>query len=272
MKKHIFPILSEVDRKLPVYVTTVGEWDHQNPMTRGEEFSDFQWIQCIGGSGKLYIHEKEYEIKPGQGMLLFPRQSHHYEAMTSPWSVFWISFNGEAVHSVLEQHGIRTSGVYAALDPQYMLAKLYGIQDVLQHEIHGQYKASPIMYEMLLRLSLWVASPGSMRADEAAGPLTPVLQYIERHYAERLTLQMLAELIPVTRSYLCTLFKQLLGMSPMEYVTQKRISKSKELLLTSREMQIQEVAASVGYENTSYFIKLFKNIEAVSPHRFRKMH
>ncbi|MFW6362105.1 MAG: helix-turn-helix domain-containing protein, partial [Spirochaetota bacterium] len=72
--------------------------------------------------------------------------------------------------------------------------------------------------------------------------------------------------------YLCTLFKDLVHCRPFEYITEYRINRAKELLVTNPEMKISEVANTVGYENKSYFGTNFRKIEGISPRSYRDLH
>ncbi|MNJ00150.1 Bifunctional transcriptional activator/DNA repair enzyme AdaA [compost metagenome] len=75
----------------------------------------------------------------------------------------------------------------------------------------------------------------------------------------------------MTPQHTCLLFQQTLGMRPFAYLTRYRLRKAKELLL-QEQLEVREIAKRVGYEDTSYFIKLFKRQEGVTPIRFRKIH
>ncbi|WKL03283.1 AraC family transcriptional regulator [Paenibacillus amylolyticus] len=72
---------------------------------------------------------------------------------------------------------------------------------------------------------------GSDTVGQQYERLKPVLDYIEQHYAEEITLPTLAGLICVTPEYFCHLFKKTTGIRPISYVNQVRVNKSKELLL-----------------------------------------
>ena len=96
-----------------------------------------------------------------------------------------------------------------------------------------------------------------------------VLDYIHQHYAEDITRTDLSNLVYLNPDYMARLFKKQTGKSIVNYITEYRIEKAKELL-DSPDIPIGIVAAKVGYGNYSYFSKLFKDITGLTPNEYRK--
>ena len=80
----------------------------------------------------------------------------------------------------------------------------------------------------------------------------------------------LAEKYFVSEAYLQKQFKKYVGSSPSNYLKQLRIEKSKQLLRTTNR-SIAEIAEMVGFQDTSYYISVFKAIEAITPLTYKKM-
>ncbi|CAH1215858.1 HTH-type transcriptional activator RhaS [Paenibacillus plantiphilus] len=99
--------------------------------------------------------------------------------------------------------------------------------------------------------------------------VTEAIHYIHEHYRESITAEKLAGIYNCSVSYLSRLFKNQLGVGPIEYLIHVRIHKSKQFLLKS-EARIQEVAGSVGYADVYYFSRLFKKHTGCSPLQFRE--
>jgi YesN/AraC family two-component response regulator len=102
--------------------------------------------------------------------------------------------------------------------------------------------------------------------------LLPAIQLIEAQCSQSITLAEVAEQLKVTPQYACHLFQQSLGMRPFEYITKVRLRKAKEMLVQQPHRQVHEIGAQVGYEHPSYFIKVFKQHEGVTPSVFRSIH
>jgi signal transduction histidine kinase/DNA-binding LacI/PurR family transcriptional regulator/AraC-like DNA-binding protein len=93
--------------------------------------------------------------------------------------------------------------------------------------------------------------------------------YIQHNYNRSFSLVELSETIGVSRSYLSRIFKMDTGVSLWDYLNRFRIQKAKELLLLTDE-SITAIAADVGYEDISYFSRVFREIAGCSPRAFRQ--
>jgi len=95
-------------------------------------------------------------------------------------------------------------------------------------------------------------------------------KYILEHYREDLNLTGIANATYMNASYLSNLFKRKTGLSVVEYLTQVRLDKAKELLKAT-EMSANEIANDVGYADQSYFSRLFKKNTGMTPIEYRHM-
>ena len=93
-----------------------------------------------------------------------------------------------------------------------------------------------------------------------------VLHYIAEHYTESLTLNDLAQTVFLSTHYLCRLFKQVVGTSPMEYVSNLRMTKAKELLIQG--FSVEQTCERVGYGNLCHFSRQFKQKIGISPRQY----
>ena len=98
--------------------------------------------------------------------------------------------------------------------------------------------------------------------------LKGVFLLIEEHYQERITLDMASKIACMSRSHFCRFFKEVTGNTLTQYLHRLRIDKSKDLLLRS-DLSIIEIAYEVGFENLSYFYKIFRNLTQITPQNFR---
>ncbi|WP_368282646.1 helix-turn-helix transcriptional regulator, partial [Enterocloster lavalensis] len=94
------------------------------------------------------------------------------------------------------------------------------------------------------------------------------ITYTDFHYAEPLTLSFFADMCHVTKSYLSNLFRKETGNTLTDYIHTVRLRHAL-VLLNSTTIPIQVVAASCGYSDLNYFIKLFKRENGISPKQYR---
>ncbi|HIU75873.1 MAG TPA: AraC family transcriptional regulator [Candidatus Pelethocola excrementipullorum] len=97
-----------------------------------------------------------------------------------------------------------------------------------------------------------------------------VKQYITENYNHKINLNKLAERYGYTPSYLHRTFKKELGVSPLQYMTSIRINQAKQLLLEMPGVDIKEIALRIGYDDSRYFSRVFKNEVGMSPSQWLK--
>lgn len=96
-------------------------------------------------------------------------------------------------------------------------------------------------------------------------------QFIQEHYSENLNLDTIAGSAFLSASYASRLFKKVLNISVMDYLLKIRIDEAKKML-KENELQIEEIAARAGYSDSSYFTKVFRKAEGVTPSQYRQAH
>lgn len=96
-----------------------------------------------------------------------------------------------------------------------------------------------------------------------------IVSYIEEHYQEPVSLQQIADKIPCNHQYLCRFFKEIAGVTPIQYLILYRIERA-SFLLSNTSQPILEIALDCGFENVSYFIRKFKEIRGCTPKEYRE--
>ncbi|MBO7710951.1 MAG: AraC family transcriptional regulator [Lachnospiraceae bacterium] len=93
--------------------------------------------------------------------------------------------------------------------------------------------------------------------------------YIGKHYQEKLTLDELAGQVNLSRNYLCQIFKRETGESVFNYINRIRVEKSR-LLLSDGSLEIVDIGNLCGFEDQSYFTKVFKSYVGMTPKKYRE--
>ena len=99
--------------------------------------------------------------------------------------------------------------------------------------------------------------------------LYDAINYMKQHLGERVTLEDTARQVGFSPNYFSKVFKDEMGCTFSDYLSKLRIDRSKALLLVSK-LSIREICDAVGYEEQSYFIKVFTRFTGVTPGKFRK--
>jgi len=98
-----------------------------------------------------------------------------------------------------------------------------------------------------------------------------ILEYIHKNYTEDLSLTIIADHFSLSEGYVSKLFKEATNINFKIYLNQLKIKKAKKLL-KEKNYKISEVSKMIGYHNVNTFIRVFKNIEGISPGEYKKIH
>ncbi|TVY08674.1 helix-turn-helix domain-containing protein [Paenibacillus cremeus] len=253
------------------YTKVTSSWKYNFPVT------DVNRLYFIReGEGWIRVRNRLYQPSPGQ-LLLLPAgvRLSMGPQNENPFGKYWCHFTATVGEVNLFQlfdlpHCIDVANE-AALEKQFQaLIELYNnptltaplrIKSLLL-EMVSDYMEASLEQEHQRGQELRLAT-----ASEAA-KINTVLQYMEEHLQEQMTVEELARLVHFHPNYFMQYFKTMLGLSPIAYINRKRMDKAKELL-TSSTLSVTDIAERVGME-LYYFSRLFKKQTSLSPSEYRK--
>ena len=144
---------------------------------------------------------------------------------------------------------------------------------VLKADVYKRQAVGQIRESLTFREAVQMAAACCQEIFEHQNKLSveiyEAVQYIEKHLSEKLTLNQVAFHIGLSPNYLSSLFKKELHISFVDYITESRVKKAKDLLLET-DLKTHEVAEITGFADDSYFSKTFKKITGKLPSSFRK--
>lgn len=94
-------------------------------------------------------------------------------------------------------------------------------------------------------------------------------KYMKQHISEAITLQMLSDKFSYSPAYICCVFKEIKGVPPLKYFTKLRMESAKELIRQQPAFKLKEVASILGFDDFSYFSRIFKKETGYNPTDFR---
>lgn len=217
-------------------------------------------------------HPTDYSLSAGTGFLIEPGYVTHYWAdMHDPWEYMWIEFGGLRVKEFMEAAGL------SHMQPIYRPnTSENGI--LLQDEMFSIVRAqdvSPIylLGHLFLFMDLLIRTSSSRKGIQGGkiGEFyaREAINYIEQHYASNITVEDLAALCKLDRSYFGKVFKSVISQSPQEFLIRFRMEKAAEALTTTGA-SVGDISLSVGYANPLHFSRAFKNVYGVSPREYRQ--
>lgn len=152
---------------------------------------------------------------------------------------------------------------------KYMTNLIREIIDVNdEKEIGYQLRTKILLLELLEGL---LKENGFRQGNftNTTGMQRELLAYIQNHYTEKISLSMLAQQFHLSEKYISWYFKEHFSISFMQYVSHLRMTRAKDLLLTT-EFSVTEVALSSGYPSVNLFIRSFKEMHGATPLQYRK--
>lgn len=248
--------------------------------------NEIEFFYLVKGETTFYIEEQEYLIKAGEAIIIPPNHLHmaiskaltscEYHAFVFMPSYFFSSFTGS--HYLKYIQPIQYSGLRISVHIKpgntwheeilNHMKHLFEISssclDQCELQIHGMIL---IIWQIFYNnhLSKISLSKNVLRNMDQ---LETSILYIHNTYEQEITLQELASLSNLSEGQYCRLFKQLTGFTPFSYINRYRILKSCEYLsLTTKN--ISEIATLCGFNNISYFNRVFLKIIKISPSAYR---
>lgn len=255
---------------IPIALNGIGIRHLQEHVLRVGGINTHQWIQCVNGSGRLILNDKSYIIEEGSGIFLPANTPHEYYAISNQWIVNFLCFNGNSVVDMMDILGLQKPGVYSLSQPEKILEYEQMLFELYTSDIeHKVLKASGILYSLIIDLALDITKNPASQNSLSNQHMNQAIHYMETHYQESVSLSDIAQSVSLSREYLCALFKKSLGVSVFDYLLSIRLAQAKTFLVQHPQKKVKEIAAMVGYEDTSYFCSVFKKNENMTPLEFR---
>ncbi|MCI9578302.1 MAG: AraC family transcriptional regulator [Oscillibacter sp.] len=214
---------------------------------------------------------RDYDLGPDQGFLICPGQISTYVAdRDQPWKYVWLEFDGLRVSEFVESAGLDLSQpVYRPQNP----AQGQRVRDIMLY-MADHSDASPLHLTglLFLFLDLLIQTSSTRRALHGVQLkdfyIQEAINYMERNYQRELSVEELADVCKLNRSYFSKLFKDSMGCPPQEFLIRLRLAHAADLMKGTRK-SIGDIAARCGYPNQLHFSRAFKKRYGVSPREWR---
>lgn len=225
----------------------------------------------MDGKGIYQVGEKKYKLSKGQGFLIEPEELTFYQAdQEEPWSYLWVGVGGTGAKKFIQDIGLNSQQrIFRCADGEKLNEIVMDMMKHTRSTVSDLYYLQGKLYELFSVLAADVVIEELMEENKENRYIQEAVTYIRNHYAAGLTVEELAGYLRVNRSYLYTLFKNKLQLSPKEFLTKFRISRAREQLILTEE-SVENIAVACGYHSTLVFTKNFKQETGMTPTEFRK--
>ena len=231
---------------------------------------DYHILYITEGTCYLTLSEGEIAVSAGNAIFFFPgeKQIYRFSAAVKSTSLF-LHFSGEAPRELFKDIELEEKRVFFVGKSQTIeelwqkLEREHALALPFSREVARGYLLS-ILSLLLRRISLSSDETSAASAEK----ILRVCRHMQTSLADDLPISAYAKLCHLSESRFTHLFREVIGKSPMAYLTEARIQRAKELLEYSA-LPIAEVGTAVGYANPYYFSRIFKKHTAMSPSEYR---
>ena len=245
-----------------------GDW-HSNPHTH----YCTEIFYVTEGQGQFQIEDKIYPVGSHDLVIVNPNVVHTE-----------LSHNAHPLaYIVLGLEDVELATLEDEDDVSFCIINLKDIKDIVRfyfdqiiREIHetstdSQIICRNLMENLIIMLSREANFSVTLAPIQKKSPRVciTIRQYIDNHFKENLSLDMLAELAHVSKYHMVRVFTEEYGISPINYLIYKRIEEGKKLLQTT-DYSLALIGRTLGFSSPSYFSQAFKKHANCTPMEYRK--
>lgn len=248
--------------------------------------SSMEIIEVVSGGVSIQIGTERLEAERGDFVYIPPTLVFRVDALTERAAVRGIVFDSAILEANMENFDTEIFYMFYLQSKNKIIPfksghPVYSTLEKYMRESYDEYVAKDVCYNLPIRANIYLMMTALLRyycgsRDESdrmvyhnVMRLRPVIEYIAEHYCEKIYIESLADMINVSPDYFTKMFKESIGRTPIEYINGMRINEAMRLLFETEE-PLSEIAERIGFCNSNYFHKIFKQYMDVSPLAYRK--
>ena len=256
--------------------------ESKHSLLNPEAHFEYEMILVTGGRADCIINHQHYELHKKSLLFISRLERHSFILQETPYQRYVASMSGDLILSSIRDVELtsvflqRPKGfchVLTLSDRAYdMLLPLFARMAEEFAAKRAFYVSRSTSLVVAILIDLFRTHPEFFPLRSHSNISNAVLsaqRYVNDHFAEKITLQGIAEENFLSRHTLSLAFKDIVGIPFKEYLVLFRITEAKKLLITT-DFSVEEIAERVGYDNVNNFIRIFKSREAVTPLRYRR--
>jgi AraC-like DNA-binding protein len=271
-------------RNFPVKITRY-ECLERGPVFESHWHEQFQILYFEQGESLIHCNCHPYEVKAGDLVIINNNEIHYGETLCQHLIYYIVKVDLNFLLSS-QVDFCQTKYINPLLQGRIRFQNHITQNDQLAEQIQQivkEYNQQEIGCELAIKEHIYhiivlllrqyqqerFHNNGYDRQQKAMHHLRTVLEYIDQHYNENISLTQLANLANMSNQHFCRIFKSITGKRPVDYINYLRINKA-VMLLSETNLNISEVAMAVGFDDSNYFSRLFKKYQKTSPSAMRK--
>jgi AraC family transcriptional regulator, arabinose operon regulatory protein len=259
----------------PLYIRKIGFFPTAkfHYIAKDNGVSYFMLIYCVKGKGWYNIFGNHYEVKANQYIIIPSRVPYSFGSdEEDPWTIYWLHFKGKLAadflapsYAPLSIPPSENSRIQHRLDMFEEIYEYFQLAYVKEYMIQASMSLYPFLSSFL-----YVNQFRNVKTldSDVKSFSTKVVHFMSENLANNLTLAQMANEFKYSASHFSALFEKETGMSPINYYIHLRIRKACEYAELSN-LKFAEIALKVGFEEPSYFCRIFTKVMGMSPTQYR---
>lgn len=250
-----------------VYISTSRYEEDWNSIHHSHSFAELFYV--VSGNGSFLIEDMEFAVCPDDMVIINP-QIAHTETSYSSHPLEYITLGIEGI-----SFSFKEAADYALFHCKVLKKELSFYFSALLSEYKKKEEGYQMICQKLLEVLLLQLARLSTQSFEvvalpkASRECSKMKRYIDMNYASDLSLEKLAALAHLNKYYFAHSFTNAYGISPMNYLTSRRLKAATELLATT-DYSIAEISQISGFSSQSYFSQAFHRQYGISAGKYRK--
>ena len=265
------------DLSVPLRINNCGYYRvHTTPVIETphpEGRNDYQLLYIAAGKGEFYFKgSKEPTIVTKGNMILFrpgEPQVYYYYAVDKT-EVYWVHFTGWKVEEYLKRYELPSheNVFYTGVSHDYPWIYNQMIRELQIQRVNYEDMISLYMHHVFISINRYIKE-GRETKNDTISDVERAAHYFKENYNKQISIEQYAEEHLMSVNWFIHSFKNVMKMSPMQYIISLRIAMAKGYLENSTK-NIAEISNEVGYENALYFSRLFRKSTGMTPTEYRK--
>ena len=255
-----------------LYVQEIGSLQSLKPhVSSRDQLDSFLLLTVLPGKGELTYRSQTFPLKQGDCAWIDCHLPYSHESSSSsPWELKWVHFSGLAAPEFYRQFSSQNlPAVFTPENPALFNECLSAL--LMLHKSAAPLKElmSHAYLTQLISYCYQESAAGAKSQHDIREKLSLVNQYLHTHFSKQLSLAHLAQTFYISKYHLIREYKKSYGTTPGNALITIRISHAKELLRFTNE-SVEKISSLCGFQDTAYFIRMFKRSENMTPLEYRR--
>lgn len=256
-----------ISKDYPVRIESIGITHPNKKYFIERQHADYYVLEYIvSGKGYVISDDKKYTVEKNDVYIIHLGTKHKYGADPSnPYEKIWVNFFGGIFTDIISAYGLSGRVVFKNTNCKELFEELLDLAVKYNDNEEVYLKASEIIFKIILKL---VENNEKQNISSVA---IKTKELLDQFVYKKVSMQDIYDEIHLSKSQISREFKKYFGVTPYQYLLNRRIAISQNLL-TKNKLSIKEISDSLCFTDEYHFSSLFKKKNGVSPSLYRKMH